>query len=116
MNSFAIKGQYFNFSTAGQWMWDEIRVGIPPDRDAAKTIEQVRAKVMAETAKDTEQAQQEWKRVSRHFEAEPAVDMRPGPSGIDLVVRYVTRAGNRFEVRNKLYHEILGLLHQTAEK
>ena len=24
INSFAIKGQYFNFSTTGQWMWDEI--------------------------------------------------------------------------------------------
>ncbi|MGI8959235.1 MAG: hypothetical protein ACR2IV_05660, partial [Bryobacteraceae bacterium] len=28
-NTFAIKGQYFNFSTTGQWMWDEIRVSIP---------------------------------------------------------------------------------------
>ena len=26
MNGFAIRGQYFNFSTAGQWMWDEISV------------------------------------------------------------------------------------------
>src|ERR1035441_10844752 len=32
MNSFAIRGQYFNFTTAGQWMWDEISVNIPsPD-------------------------------------------------------------------------------------
>ena len=23
MNSFAIRGQYFNFSTSGQWMWDQ---------------------------------------------------------------------------------------------
>ncbi len=29
MNSFAIRGQYFNFSTSGQWMWDEISVTIP---------------------------------------------------------------------------------------
>ena len=28
INSFAIKGQYFNFSTAGQWMWDQIAVSI----------------------------------------------------------------------------------------
>jgi small-conductance mechanosensitive channel len=113
INSFAIKGQYFNFSTTGQWMWDEIRVNIPAERDAYRTIEQVRAQVMAETAKDAQQAEQEWKRVSRHFAAEPAVDMRPGVSGIDIVIRYVTRAGNRFEVRNRLYHEILGLLHRT---
>ncbi len=110
-NSFAIRGQYFNFSTTGQWMWDEIRVGIPAGRDAYKTIEQVRAQVVEETAKDAQQAEQEWKRVSRHFATEPAVDVRPGPSGIDIVVRYVTRAGNRFEVRNRLYQEVLGLLH-----
>ena len=29
INSFAIKGQYFNFSTTGQWMWDEIEVTFP---------------------------------------------------------------------------------------
>ena len=26
MNGFAIRGQYFNFSTTGQWMWDEIHL------------------------------------------------------------------------------------------
>jgi hypothetical protein len=34
LNSFAIRGQYFNFSTAGQWMWDEISVSLPPSDDA----------------------------------------------------------------------------------
>ena len=29
MNRFAIRGQYFNFSTTGQWMWDEITVSCP---------------------------------------------------------------------------------------
>ena len=29
LNSFAIRGQYFNFSTSGQWMWDEIAVTMP---------------------------------------------------------------------------------------
>ena len=28
-NNFAITGQYFNFSTVGQWMWDEISVSLP---------------------------------------------------------------------------------------
>jgi small-conductance mechanosensitive channel len=115
INSFAIKGQYFNFSTAGQWMWDEIRVSIPAGRDTSQTIELVRAHVRAETAEDAQQAQQEWKQVSRHFAAEPAVDMRPGSSGIDMVVRYVTRAASRFEVRNRLYQEILGLLHPAGD-
>jgi len=30
LNGYAIRGKYFNFSTVGQWMWDEIKVSIPP--------------------------------------------------------------------------------------
>jgi small-conductance mechanosensitive channel len=115
-NSFAIRGQYFNYSTSSQWMWDEIRVSIPAGRDASATIEQVREQVLKETGNDAREAGQEWKLVSRHFAAEPAVDIRPGSSGIDMVVRYVTRAGDRFEVRNRLYHQILGLLHKAADE
>ena len=32
VNSFAIEGHYFNFSTSGQWLWDEIEVQIPRER------------------------------------------------------------------------------------
>jgi len=28
-NSFAIEGHYFNFSTSGQWLWDELKVVVP---------------------------------------------------------------------------------------
>ena len=34
LNGFAIRGTYFNFSTTGQWMWDEIKVSIPPGAQA----------------------------------------------------------------------------------
>jgi hypothetical protein len=43
------------------------------------------------------------------------VDMRPAASGIDIVVRYVTRAGERFEMRNRLYQTVIGLLHKEEE-
>jgi hypothetical protein len=36
--------------------------------------------------------------------------MRPGIYGIDIVVRYVTRALDRFEVRNRLYECVIDLL------
>ena len=39
-NSFAIRGQYFNFSTHGQWMWDEIKVNVPAGLDADDVIAQ----------------------------------------------------------------------------
>src|SRR3984893_2102862 len=30
VNSFAIEGHFFNFTTSGQWMWDDLQVLIPP--------------------------------------------------------------------------------------
>jgi small-conductance mechanosensitive channel len=46
MNSFAVRGQSFNFSTTGQWMWDEIRLTILPAEDAYRTIELRKPKTM----------------------------------------------------------------------
>jgi small-conductance mechanosensitive channel len=117
INSFAIKGQYFNFSTTGQWMWDEIRFSIPAAKENHAMIELIHAAVLKETEKAARLAEAEWKRSPRHaglsqFAADPAVEMRPGASGIDIVVRYVTRASERFEVRNRLYERVIGLLNQ----
>jgi small-conductance mechanosensitive channel len=120
INSFAIKGQYFNFSTAGQWMWDEIKFSIPAAKENYALIELIHAAVLKETEKDARLAEAEWKRSPRHaglsqFAADPAVEMRPGASGINIVVRYVTRASERFEVRNRLYERVIGLLNQPPE-
>jgi small-conductance mechanosensitive channel len=117
MNSFAIKGQYFNFTTAGQWMWDQITVSVPAADDTYATIEQICKAVMKETEAEAKQAEEEWQRMSKqegtaHFTGGLSVDIRPGASGIDMVVHYVTRASERFDVRNRLYQFIIGLLHK----
>jgi small-conductance mechanosensitive channel len=117
INNFAISGQYFNFSTSGQWMWDEISVNIPASADAYKTIEAIHKSVLADTDKDSQLAEAEWQRSSKlnglsQFKAAPSVDMRPAASGIDILVRYVTRAGDRFETRNRLYQSVIDLLHK----
>ncbi|MGA7413697.1 MAG: mechanosensitive ion channel domain-containing protein, partial [Bryobacteraceae bacterium] len=93
INSFAIRGQYFNFSTTGQWMWDEIRFSIPAAEENYATIELIHAAVRKETENAARLAEAEWKRNPRyaglsHFAAEPAVEMRPGASGTNIVVRY----------------------------
>jgi small-conductance mechanosensitive channel len=118
INNFAISGQYFNFSTSGQWMWDEITVNIPPSADTYKTIEEIHKAVLKETEKDAHLAEDEWQKSSKaeglsQFKATPAVDMRPAASGIDILVRYVTRAGDRFETRNRLYQSVIDLLHKA---
>jgi small-conductance mechanosensitive channel len=117
INNFAITGQYFNFSTTGQWMWDEITVNIPPGGDTYKTIESIHDAVVNETEKDANQAELEWQKTTHQnglsqFKATPSVDMRPAASGIDIVVRYVIRAGDRFATRNRLYQSVIDLMHK----
>ena len=121
INNFAISGQYFNFSTTGQWMWDEIKVNIPQGEDSYKMIEAIHAAVEKETRENAKLAEEEWQRATKargvsHFAATPSVDLRPAASGIDILVRYVTRAGDRFELRNRLYQSIIDVLRSAGQK
>ncbi len=119
MNGFAVKGQFFNFSTTGQWMWDEITVTIPPREDTYRIVELIHKAVLSATEDDARLAEQEWMRVTKQnrlgrFTTASAVDMRPGIYGLDVIVRYVTRASERFAVRNRLYQRVIDLLHEPA--
>jgi small-conductance mechanosensitive channel len=119
LNSFAIRGKYFNFSTAGQWMWDEITVSIPASGDSQEMVERIRKAVEKETEKSAAVAEHEWKRGARgdglsRFSANPVVSLRPSSTGIDILVRYVTRASERFLVRNRLYQRVIDLLQQQS--
>ena len=121
INNFAITGQYFNFSTTGQWMWDEISVNIPTGPDSQRVIDAIHTAVQQETEKDAKLAEEEWQRATQqrglsHFSAEPSVDMRPAAAGVDVIVRYVTRATDRFDMRNRLYQAVVALLHKKDEK
>jgi small-conductance mechanosensitive channel len=117
INSFAIRGKYFNFSTAGQWMWDEISVNLPVSDDTEAMVERIRKAVQDETKENACIAENEWKRGTREdglsrFSATPKVSLRPSGSGIEILVRYVTRASERFGVRNRLYQRVIDLLHK----
>jgi small-conductance mechanosensitive channel len=120
LNGYAIRGKYFNFSTAGQWMWDEIKVSIPPGAQAYPLIEKIREATVKATEADAKMAEAEWKRVTHeegvpHFSATPSVDMRPAGAGLDIVVRYVTRAGVRLETRNRLFGTVVELMQGARE-
>jgi small-conductance mechanosensitive channel len=120
INSFAIRGQFFNFSTNGQWMWDEITVPIPASANTQPMIDSIQKAVVDETAANAVVAEQEWKRGTRgdglsRFSATPVVNLRPSGSNIDIQVRYVTRASERFELRNRLYQHVVDLLQKREE-
>jgi hypothetical protein len=42
------------------------------------------------------------------------VNLRPSGSGIELLIRYVTRASERFGVRNRLYQQVIELLRKES--
>jgi small-conductance mechanosensitive channel len=115
-NSFAIEGHYFNFSTTGQWLWDELSVTVPYDRDARAVADAIQKEVSAATADTTRQAEAEWQRAARGrkpgFTAQPGIAVRPaaGGGGLEISVRYVTRASDRYALRQRLYQSAVQLL------
>ncbi len=120
LNKYAVNGQYFNFSTVGQWMWDEISVNVPESEQSYAVIEQIHKAVLKETEQDAELAEQEWKRASKsaglsQFAATAQVNLRPAAAGVNVLFRYVTRAANRFEMRNRLYQSAIGILYTPTE-
>ncbi len=117
-NAFAIEGHYFNFSTSGQWLWDEVAFELP-SATAPAMIEAIRKMVTEETAENARLAEQEWGRVTTAravsgFSAEPAIDVRPGPGGTHVLVRYIIRAQDRHRFRTRLYQAVVELLGQQA--
>ena len=119
VNSFAIEGHYFNFSTAGQWLWDELQVNLPVAGDPYEMAQQIRQMVEEQTKTEGTAAEQDWERVTRQygirpFSAKPAVDLRPSPTGLTVVVRYITRAPQRYEVKSRLFDAIVDLFHKPA--
>ncbi len=115
LNGYAIRGKYFNFSTVGQWMWDEIKVSVPPGTGIHPLLKGIYEATVKTTEADAKMAEAEWKRVtheegSPQFSAMPSVNLRPAGAGVDIVIRYVTRAGVRLETRNQLFAMIVELM------
>jgi small-conductance mechanosensitive channel len=114
-NSFAIEGHYFNFSTSGQWMWDELQIVLPAGKDPFPIVDAIQKKVVEATAESTELAEKEWQRAARSrdmsaLSAAPAINVRPVIGGVELGVRYITRANERYQLRGKLYGVAMDLL------
>jgi hypothetical protein len=121
LNGYAIRGKYFNFSTVGQWMWDEIKVSIPPGAGIHPLIKGIYEATVKTTEADAKMAEAEWKRVtheegSPQFSAMPSVDLRPAGPGVDIVIRYITRAGVRVETRNHLFAMIVELMQSVSKE
>jgi hypothetical protein len=81
--------------------------------------EEIRQRVERETAEASAEAARDWERVTHQygvtkFSATPSVDLRPGANGLDVAVRYITRAPERYDVKTRLFRAIVELLHGAA--
>jgi small-conductance mechanosensitive channel len=116
MNSYAIEDHYFNFSTAGQWLWEEMHITLPSGRDPYALRDAIRTAVEEVTHEDSDLATREWRRLSQlhgslsTISAQPAVELRPA-GGLELVIRYITRVQDRFEMRSNINQRLLAILH-----
>ena len=116
VNSFAIEGHFFNFSTSGQWLWDELTVAVPGGQNPYPVIEAIQKLVVEETDASVRAAEEEWQKATtnyrvQNFSAKPAINLRPTGGGVEVHVRYITRAQERQSMRARLYEAIVQLMH-----
>jgi small-conductance mechanosensitive channel len=118
INSFAIRGQYFNYSTAGQWLWDEITINLPASANPRPILNRVQEVVQEETRESAAIALQEWKR-SMHsrnlsrLDTTPVVNLVTTAAGYDIQIRYVSRASTRFDTRIALYRRLFDSVQEA---
>ena len=118
-NSFAIEGHYFNFSTSGQWLWDELQVVLPSGKDPYPIIDALQKKVLEFTSESAHEAEQEWKKAAHSrdmsaLSATPAINVKPVIGGVEIAVRYITKANERYQLRAKLNQVAVDLLGEKS--
>jgi small-conductance mechanosensitive channel len=118
-NGFAIEGHYFNFSTSGQWLWDELQIVLPSGQDPYPIVDAIQKKVVEATSESGRQAEQEWRGAARSgdlksLSAAPAVNVKLVIGGTEIAVRYITRAHERYQARAKLNQIMVDLLGAKA--
>jgi len=116
VNSFAIEGHFFNFSTSGQWMWDELKVAVPSGQDLYPFIDAIQKQVEEMTKANAKLAEQEWRGTTKRYRVQsfsvvPRISVVPIANGIELHVGYITRAYESHETRTRLNQSLVDLMH-----
>ena len=119
-NAFAIEGHYFNFSTSGRWLWDEVHVTVPSGQDPyaiATTLQKLAEEATRESAREAEEQWREARRMPHAAVplARASVSFKPVAAGVEISLRYITRVTEREELRARLYHAAVDLLDGSAK-
>ena len=114
-NNFAIEGHYFNFSTSGQWLWDELTLVVNSSQSPYPIVDAIQKTVVEATSQSAGEAEKEWQHAAHSrnvgtLSAAPAISLKPVSGGVEIAVRYITRASERYEMRSKLYQAAMNLI------
>ena len=115
VNSFAIEGHFFNFSTSDQWIWDDLKVTVPSAQDLYPFIDAIRKQVKEMIQDNAKIAEREWRGTAKRyrvlsFSAVPRISVVPIANGIKLPVGYITRAYESHETRTRLNQSLVDLM------
>ena len=118
-NGFAIEGHYFNFSTSGRWLWDEVRIVVPAGHDPYPIMEAIQKHVEDATSETARDAEAHWREARRTpslgmVTVAPSITLKPIAGGVEVIARYVTQVTHRQEMRAKLYHMAVDMLGAVA--
>jgi len=116
VNNYAIEGHFFNFTTTGQWLWDELKLSVPADQDPYPLLDAIHKTVVKETEANANAAEKEWKNNTSQYKvssvsAAPTVNLSPTSAGVEIHVRYISRAQERSVIRARLNQALVELLH-----
>jgi hypothetical protein len=92
-----------------------LQVVLPIGQDPYPIVDAIQKKVLEATSEGARQAEQEWKSVAHSrdmgaLSAAPAINVKPVIGGVEIAVRYITRANERYQLRAKLYQAAVDLL------
>jgi small-conductance mechanosensitive channel len=118
-NNFAIEGHYFNFSTSGQWLWDELTLVVDSNQSPYPIVDAIQKTVLEATKESAGEAEKEWKNAAQSrnvgaLSAAPAINLKPVSGGVEIAVRYITRANERYAMRSKLYQAAVTLISKKG--
>src|SRR5580704_4936366 len=74
--------------------------------------------VEEETRASAAQAEKEWQKSAgyqKSLTVAPAIHLRPTAGGVEMQIRYITSANERYVTRSRLYEKIVGLLRGEAK-
>lgn len=84
-----------------------LQIMVPSDQDPYPMFDAIQKLVTQQMEANIQTAQREWQQATSQYRvqsvpATPAANLRPTASGVEVHVRYITRASERYATRARL--------------